>query len=98
MSDLTSMTAEQVLDFLSTQSRHSQKKQMRNLIYHKRTRPLSLNEQYILLHNLSRNSILEKNDRIYALVACAHKACEALNIEALMEVGLTFISVLPFFQ
>lgn len=86
MQDFTSMTADDTLAHLDAMPRRAARRTMRRLIYRKSSRPDDRNEQMALLRSLARAEQLDRFERTYALIACAHKACELVDIAMLASI------------
>lgn len=70
------MSAEAVVKALDAMPKGERHKAVQKLIYKKGQRPTDLRQQTLLLDHLSQDAGLQKIDRIYALIAGAHKVCE----------------------
>lgn len=86
MRDFTSMTADQTVAALEAMPARRARPVIRRMIYKKSTRPEDLGEQLRLLQHFARSERLDRFERTYALIACAHKACEVLDLDTLAAI------------
>lgn len=75
------MSAEAILRSLDEMPKRQRNQAVQKLIYKKGQRPTDLTQQTLLLEHLSQDTRLQTVDRIYSLIAGAHKVCEQVRTE-----------------